>query len=119
MYRFVASIFAVSLLIGGCSLASVVPDPIDPPCRGHADPADCQAALAVALDEIGLAPDTFVVVVQPISCTGGECTTWVSAVPDTEDDCVPSYEAEVARRMFGSWEVVMSVHGDPPCAFDS
>jgi hypothetical protein len=118
MHRSVAWAFFISLLVGGCSLASVVPGPIDPPCRAHADPADCQAALEAAHEGMTFDADSYVVVVQPISCTGGQCTTWVTAVPDSDDDCVPSYEVEVARGMFGSWEVTMSVHGDPPCAFE-
>lgn len=37
---------------------------------------------------------------------------------DIEGDCIPSYDAEVARDGMGSWTVVMTSHGDPPCAFE-
>lgn len=118
MYRIIRWVLAAGVLLTGCGLSSVVPGPVDPPCRAHADPADCQAALEVATEGLGLDPDSYAIDVQPISCAGGECTTWVSAVPDTDDDCIPSYEAEVVRGILGSWEVMMTSHGDPPCAFD-
>lgn len=118
MHRLVGLVVGVSVIVTGCGLSSVVPGSVDPACRAHADPADCQAALEVAIEGLGLDPDGYVIDVQPISCAEGECTTWVSAVPDTDDDCIPSYEAEVVRGVVGSWEVTMTSHGDPPCAFE-
>lgn len=118
MHRFVGSVLAMSILVAGCGIQSALPGVVDPACRTHADPADCQAALEAAMDGLGLDPDAYVVIVEPISCAGAECTTWVSAVPDAGDDCLPTYETEVARGVIGSWSVVTSAHGDPPCAFD-
>jgi hypothetical protein len=106
------------VVVAGCGLRSVLPGTIDPACRSHADPADCQAALEAAVGEIGLLRDGYVLAVQPITCDGGRCTTWVSAVPAVDDDCKASYEAEVTRDAFGPWAVSMSAHGDPPCAFE-
>lgn len=118
MHRLVCSILAAGVLLAGCGLVSVLPGAIDPACQTHVDPADCQGALDAGTEGLGLDPAIYVIEVQPISCSGGACTTWVSAVPDVDDDCLPSYEAEVMREGSGPWAVTMASHGDPPCAFE-
>lgn len=118
MRRLVGSVFATQVLLTACSFASVDQRPIDVACRAHAAPADCQDALEVGLHGLGIDRTGYAVVVDPVTCADGRCTTWVSAVPDADDDCVPSYEAELSREALGPWTVVMSSHGDPPCAFE-
>lgn len=118
MHRFVASVLVAGVLIAGCSVASVLPGVVDPACQSHPDPADCQAALDTAMAEVSLDLERYVLSVQPITCQGAQCTTWVAAVPDGDDDCIPSYETEVTREARGTWTVTMSTHGDPPCAFE-
>lgn len=117
MHRFVASVI-VGVLTAGCSVASVLPGAVDPACRSHADPVDCQTALDAAMADVSLDLDRYVISVQPITCQSGQCTTWVAAVPDAADDCIPSYETELSREGGGPWIVTMSTHGDPPCAFE-
>ncbi|MGH2380091.1 MAG: hypothetical protein ACRDG7_02590 [Candidatus Limnocylindria bacterium] len=118
MRRFVGLALATQVLLTACSPALMDPRPIDAACRAHAAPADCQAALEVGLHGLGIDRTGYVVVVEAVTCAEGRCTTWVSAVPDADDDCVPSYDAELAREALGPWTVVMSSHGDPPCAFE-
>lgn len=108
---------AAALLVAGCGLGSVFTDAIDPACQSHADPFDCQDALDAALGDTAFDRDTFVVSVAPITCEGRTCATWVSAVP-RGDDCLPSYDVELGREGPGEWVVLMSTHGDPPCAFE-
>jgi hypothetical protein len=115
MHR-IAGALVVAFLFAGCGLGSTVL-PVDPACERHPDPMDCQAALTVALDETRFDPETFAISVAPITCADRVCSTWVSAVP-RGDDCLPSYEVELAREGAGAWTVGMNTHGDPPCAFE-
>jgi hypothetical protein len=117
MHSVIGAILAVGLVLAGCGFGSVLPGSVDPACQSHADPSDCQDALDVALGDMTLQPDTFVISVEPIDCQDGQCTTWVSAVPHGED-CLPSYEVELGREGSGAWTVLMNTHGDPPCAFE-
>lgn len=118
MHRLVGLIglLAISMVAAGCGLG--LPATVDPPCRGHHDPGDCQAALDVGLGDLIFDPDTHTLSVAPISCNDDTCTTWVSALPTAVDDCLPSYEVEMTRDLDGPWTVAMSAHGDPPCAFE-
>lgn len=106
----------MAFVFAGCGLGSTIV-PVDPACESHPDPVDCQAALTVALGDTSFDREIFAISVAPINCEGGGCTTWVSAVP-RGDDCLPSYEVELAREGSGAWTVAMNTHGDPPCAFE-
>ena len=116
--RTAALVLGVGILITGCGAMTGVFGGIDPACQAHDDPSDCQAALDEAVANGGLNPATQVITVAPITCDVGRCTTWVNAVPDADDDCLPSYEVEMVRQQDGPWSVGMATHGDPPCAFD-
>lgn len=116
--RAVALVLGAGILTTGCGVVNVVLGGIDPACQAHHDPRDCQAALDEAVANGGLNPATQVITVAPITCEAGRCTTWVNAVPDGDDDCLPSYDVEMVREQDGSWSVGMATHGDPPCAFD-
>lgn len=105
-------------VLSGCGLSSIVPGAVDPACVGQDDPVDCQAALEVGMDGLGFDSGEYVVTVEPISCGEAQCTTWLRAVPDGDDACVPTYEVELMRQTDGPWTVGMSAHGDPPCASD-
>jgi hypothetical protein len=106
----------MALLIAGCGLGSTM-FPVDPVCESHPDPSDCQEALTVALGETSFDRERFEISVAPITCEDRVCTTWLSAVP-RGDDCLPSYDVELAREGAAAWTVVMNSHGDPPCAFE-
>ncbi len=120
MHRLGASIVGVgvSMILGACGLGSAVSGPIDPGCLEHAHPVDCDAALEAAMNEIGLDRERYSMSVGTIDCGDGTCTTWVSAAPIGDDDCIPSWDVEVTRPPIGSWSVSMQAHGDPPCAFE-
>lgn len=118
MIRPVATVVTLSLLLMGCSTTSLVVDEVDPPCRGHADPSACQAALDAAMPGLGSNLDGYDLTVGPISCADGRCTTWVAAYPTSDEECRPSWEAEVSRPPMGAWQVESTSHGDPPCAFE-
>lgn len=107
--------FIVSVAAAGCAAVDLLPT-IDPPCRDRADAADCQAALEVAMPELGTV-DGFEITVEPITCAADACTTWVNAVPP-DDECLPLGGVELSRPVGGAWTVASLTHGDPPCAFE-
>lgn len=101
--------------VAGCTAADLMPA-IDPPCRGRADAADCQAALEKAMPELGTV-DGFDISVDPITCGPDACATWVNAIPPA-GECLPLGAVELSRPTGGEWEVASLSHGDPSCAFE-
>ena len=73
MHR-IAGALVVAFLFAGCGLGSTVL-PVDPACERHSDPMDCQAALAVALEETPFDPEVFEISVGPITCADRVCST--------------------------------------------
>lgn len=106
-------------ILAGCDLGSLVPGTIEPPCQGHVEPTDCQAALDAAEGDLGADPELYEIRVEPISCDGTSCTTTVLSMPRDATACLPLGNVELARdRAGGDWTVVGLSHGDPPCAFE-
>lgn len=114
--RPLATLVLVAAALSGCGLAPA----IEPPhlaCVGHADPADCQAAIAAARPDLpALADPNYAFSVEPIKCDEATCSTWIEGVP--KEGCLPSWSFEMTRPRGGAWTVSIMSHGDPPCAFE-
>jgi hypothetical protein len=104
----------VGLLLAGCGLLPPLVG-AHPACVGQADPADCSAAVNVALEQFpGARFET--VTVTPIGCEAGECRTSVTMSPPGGRGAIQT--VEMVRSVGGPWRAESFSHGDPPCAFE-